>query len=104
MELQHLVKLIAELPTNAELSYVRSNDKCTFLRIDTEEPRVYARTNTNEDKSWAPTFLEEFAPKIKENVPFSTSALLNNKGSFRPVIDTIIAHTREFYWVKKGAQ
>lgn len=102
MDLQHLVNLIAELPTNTEMSYVRSNDKCTFLRIDTSEPRVFARTNTNEEKSWAPSFLEEFAPKILENVPFSTSSLLNNKGSFRPVIDTIIAHTREFYWVKKG--
>ncbi|MCM1224515.1 MAG: hypothetical protein NC548_59715 [Lachnospiraceae bacterium] len=102
MELQHLINLIAELPTNTEMSYVRSNDKCTFLKVDTSEPRVYARTNTNEEKSWAPSFLEEFAPKIKENVPFNTSQLLNNKGSFRPVIDTIIAHTREFYWVKRG--
>lgn len=102
MELQHLINLIAELPTNTEMSYVRSNDKCTFLRVDTSEPRVYARTNTNEEKSWAPSFLEEFAPKIKANVPFNTSQLLNNKGSFRPVIDTIIAHTREFYWVKRG--
>lgn len=102
MELLHLISLIEELPANTEMSYVRSNDKCTFLRVDTSEPRVYARTNTNEEKSWAPSFLDEFAPKIKENIPFNTSQLLNNKGSFRPVIDTIIAHTREFYWVKKG--
>lgn len=102
MELQHLIDLIAELPTDTEMSYVRGDDKCTFLRIVTSEPRVYAKNKMGEEKSWAPSFLEEFASKIKENVPFSTSALLNNKGSFRAIIDTIIAHTREFYWIKKG--
>ena len=84
------------------MKYVRGNDMCTYLRVDTNEPRVFAKTNTGEEKSWAPSFLEELSEKIDENVPFSISAILNNKGSFRPVIDTIIAHTKEFYWVKKG--
>lgn len=102
MELSHLINLISELPQGKIMKYVRGNDMCTYLRVDTNEPRVFAKTNTGEEKSWAPSFLEELSEKIDENVPFSISAILNNKGSFRPVIDTIIAHTKEFYWVKKG--
>ena len=102
MELSHLINLISELPQGKIMKYVRGNDMCTYLRVDTNEPRVFAKTNTGEEKSWAPSFLEELSEKIGENVPFSISAILNNKGSFRPVIDTIIAHTKEFYWVKKG--
>lgn len=102
MELSHLINLISELPQDKIMKYVRGNDVCTYLRVDTNEPRVFAKTNTGEEKSWAPSFLEELSEKIDENVSFSISAILNNKGSFRPVIDTIIAHTKEFYWVKKG--
>ena len=102
MELSHLINLISELPQGKIMKYVRGNDMCTYLRVDTNEPRVFAKTNTGEEKSWAPSFLEELSEKIGENVPFSISAILNNKGSYRPVIDTIIAHTKEFYWVKKG--
>ena len=102
MILSHLINLISELPEGMDMKYVRGNDYCTFLNVNKDEPRVYAKTNTGETKSWAPSFLEELTEKIEENVPFSISAILNNKGSFRPVIDTIIAHTREFYWVKKG--
>ena len=102
MELCHLINLISELPQGKIMKYVRGNDMCTYLRVDTNEPRVFAKTNTGDEKSWAPSFLEELSEKICENVPFNISAILNNKGSFRPVIDTIIAHTKEFYWVKKG--
>lgn len=102
MILSHLINLISELPEGMDMKYVRGNDYCTFLNVNKDEPRVYAKTNTGETKSWAPSFLEELTEKIEENVPFSISAIINNKGSFRPVIDTIIAHTREFYWVKKG--
>ena len=102
MELSHLLQLVAELPKNSTLDYVRGSDKCKFLDIDIEGQRISSETPTGEAKSWAPTYLAELAPKIRENVPFNLSGLLNNKGSFRPVLETIIAHTREFYTVRKG--
>lgn len=102
MELSHLLQLVAELPKNSTLDYVRGTDKCKYIDIDIEGQRINSETPTGEAKSWAPTYLAELAPKIKENVPFNLSGLLNNKGSFRPVLETIIAHTREFYTVRKG--
>ena len=102
MELSHLLKLVSELPKNSTLSYVRGTDTCRFIDVDITGKRINSETPTKEPKSWAPSYLQELAPKIKENVPFNLSGLLNNKGSFRPVLETIIAHTREFYTVRKG--
>lgn len=102
MELSHLLNLVSELPTNTTLSYVRGNDTCKFIDVDIPGERINSESPTHEPKSWAPSYLSELASKIKENVPFNLSGLLNNKGSFRPVLETIIAHTREFYTVRKG--
>lgn len=102
MELSHLLHLVDELPKNSTLNYVRGTDTCKFIDVDVPSERINSETPTNEPKSWAPSYLSELAPKIKENVPFNLSGLLNNKGSFRPVLETIIAHTREFYTVRKG--
>lgn len=102
MELSHLLHLVNELPKNSTLNYVRGTDTCKFIDVDIPGERINSETPTNEHKSWAPSYLSELAPKIKENVPFNLSGLLNNKGSFRPVLETIIAHTREFYTVRKG--
>lgn len=102
MELYHLLKLVSELPKNSTLNYVRGTDTCRFIDVDIEGERINSETPTQEPKSWAPTYLSELAQKIIENVPFNLSGLLNNKGSFRPVLETIIAHTREFYTVRKG--
>lgn len=103
MELSHLLNLVAELPENNTLSYVRGTDTCKHCRVDIPGKRIFSETPTGEEKSWAPSYLEDLAPKIKENVPFNLSGLLNNKGSFRPVLETTIAHTREFYTVRKGS-
>lgn len=102
MELSHLLNLVSELPNNTVLNYVRGNDTCKFIDVDVPGQRINSESPTHEPKSWAPTYLSELAPKIKENIPFNLSGLLNNKGSFRPVLETIIAHTREFYTVRKG--
>lgn len=102
MELAHLLNLVSELPKNITLNYVRGTDTCRFIDVDIQGERINSETPTKEPKSWAPTYLAELAPKIKENVPFNLSGLLNNKGSFRPVLETIIAHTREFYTVRRG--
>ena len=102
MELSHLLNLVSELPNNTVLNYVRGNDTCKFIDVDVSGQRINSESPTHESKSWAPTYLNDLAPKIKENVPFNLSGLLNNKGSFRPVLETIIAHTREFYTVRKG--
>lgn len=103
MELSHLLKLVAELPSNSTLNYVRSSDTCRFIDVDIAGERINSETPTGENRPWASTYLRELAGKIRENVPFNLSGLLNNKGSFRPVIETIIAHTREFYTVRKGS-
>ena len=100
MEVKHLIDLISELTPNSPCKYVRGEDVCTFVKIDAEEQRLYTKTPQNEDFSFAQSYITELAGKIKENVPFNTSQLLNNKGSNRAVIDSIIAHTREFYWLK----
>lgn len=102
MELKHLLQLVSELPQNTKLNYVRGTDECKFIDVDIDGERINSETPTGEPKSWAPTYLAELAPKIFENEPFNLSGLLNNKGSFRPVLETIIAHTREFYTVRKG--
>lgn len=102
MELSRLLQLVSELPKNTTLDYVRGTDECKFLDVDIEGERINSETSTGENKSWAPTYLAELAPKIIENEPFNLSGILNNKGSFRPILETILAHTREFYFVKKG--
>lgn len=103
MELSHLLSLVSELPHNSTLQYVRGTDECRFLDVDIEGKRINSIAPNGENKSWAPTYLESLAPKIFENEPFNLSGLLNNKGSYRPVLETIIAHTREFYSVRKGS-
>ena len=50
-------------------------------------------------------FFLSLASGIAPNVAFNTSQLLNNKGSNRAVVDSIIANTAEFYWfAKDGAK
>lgn len=102
MELNHLLQLVSELPQNTTLNYVRSEDQCKFVSVDIEGERIFSVAPNGEDKSWTPSYLSDLAPKILENEPFNLSGLLNNKGSYRPVLETIIAHTREFYTVRKG--
>ncbi len=102
MELSHLLTLVSELKPNTTLNYVRGTDTCKFIDVDIQGQRINSVAPNGEDKSWAPSYLAELAPKINENEPFNLSGLLNNRGSYRPVLETIIAHTREFYAVRKG--
>lgn len=101
MELTHLINLISQIPENTELAYVRSESKCTYIKVDKIENRLYAKTPEGKDVTFAESFLKELADKIEENVPFNTSQLLNNKGSNRAVVDSIIANTSEMYWLNK---
>lgn len=101
MELSHLVKLISELTPNSSMNYVRGDNSCTFVKIDTDNNRLHARTPEGKDISFAESFLFDLADKIVENHPFNTSQLLNNKGSNRAVVDSIIANTSEMYWLDR---
>lgn len=101
MDLNHLIYLISQLPENSQMNYVRGESACTFVRIDKSEIRLYAKTPEGKDVTFAESFLSELAQRIDPNVAFNTSQLLNNKGSNRAVVDSIIANTAEFYWITK---
>ena len=103
MELSHLISLIDELPQNSKLSYVRSEDVCTYVKVDKVENRLYAVTPKGKECTFAESFLRALASGITPNVAFNTSQLLNNKGSNRAVVDSIIANTAEFYWFAKDS-
>ena len=100
MELQYLVALIKELQSNLRCKYVRGDDYCTFLDIDEYEPRVNSLTPLGENHSIAGSYLEKLANGIEPYSPFNISQLMNNSGSNRPIIETIVAHTAEFYWIQ----
>lgn len=102
MKLQHLIELINELKPNTYFKYIRSDEKCEYIKIDMNEPRVYSKTPDGKDHCIADTYLQLLADRIEENVPFNISQLMNNSGSNRPIIETIIAHTKEFYWYQNG--
>lgn len=102
MKLQHLLELINELSPNTYFKYIRSDEQCEYIKIDMFEPRVYSQTPDGKDHSIAETYLQVLAERIEENVPFNISQLMNNSGSNRPIIETIIAHTKEFYWYQNG--
>lgn len=102
MKLQHLLELINELSPNTYFKYIRSDEQCEYMKIDMSEPRVYSQTPDGKDHSIAETYLQVLAERIEENVPFNISQLMNNSGSNRPIIETIIAHTKEFYWYQNG--
>ena len=105
MELNYLISLIDELPQNSKLSYVRGEDVCTYVKVDKVENRLYAITPKGKECTFAKSFLLALASGIVPNVSFNTSQLLNNKGSNRAVVDSIIANTAEFYWfAKDGAK
>lgn len=105
MELSHLISLIDELPQNSKLSYVRGEAVCTYVKVDKVENRLYAITPKGNVCTFAERFLLALASSIAPNVAFNTSQLLNNKGSNRAVVDSIIANTAEFYWfAKDGAK
>lgn len=105
MELNYLISLIDELPQNSKLSYVRGEDVCTYVKVDKVENRLYAITPKGKACTFAESFLLALASGIIPNVAFNTSQLLNNKGSNRAVVDSIIANTAEFYWfAKDGAK
>lgn len=102
MKLQHLLELINELSPNTYFKYIRSDEQCEYIKIDMSEPRVYSQTPDGKDHSIAETYLQVLAERIEENVLFNISQLMNNSGSNRPIIETIIAHTKEFYWYQNG--
>lgn len=102
MEFSHLIQLCSELVPNSEIKYVRGDNTCTFVRIDANSHRLFAKTPEGQDISFGESFLQEFSQKIIENQPFNTSQLLNNKGSNRAVVDSIIANTSEIYWLQEG--
>lgn len=101
MELNHLIQLISELTPNHKCKYVRGEEYCTFLEIEQTEPRVKSLTPLGEEHSISGSYLQKLADNIKAFEPFNISQLMNNSGSNRPVIESIIAHTAEFYWVQK---
>ncbi len=100
MELTHLIELIKRLTPRLKCKYVRGEESCTFIDIDETEPRVNALTPAGDKHSIAGSYLEKLADNIKPFYPFNISQLMNNSGSNRPIIETIIAHTEEFYWIQ----
>ena len=101
MDLNHLIQLISELTPNHKCKYVRGEEYCTFLEIEQTEPRVKSLTPLGEEHSISGSYLQKLADNIKAFEPFNISQLMNNSGSNRPVIESIVAHTAEFYWVQK---
>lgn len=99
MEFEHLIDLISQLQPGSQLKYVRGKETCTFLRLDKDINKVYAKTPKNDDATFSESFLSELAKRIEPRVPFNTSQLLNNRGTNRAVIDCIIANTAEIYWL-----
>lgn len=95
-----MISLIKELTPGTRCKYVRGEGYCTFVGVEEEEPRVNALTPTGENHSVAGSYLTKLADSIKGYVPFNISQLMNNSGSNRPVIESIIAHTSEFYWIQ----
>lgn len=100
MNLSHLIELIKELEPNQKFKYVRGDDYCTYLGVEESEPRVNSLTPLNEPHSISGTYLTKLAESIQPYKPFNISQLMNNSGSNRPVIESIIAHTSEFYWIQ----
>lgn len=100
MELSHLIELIKELEPNQKFKYVRGDDYCTYLGVEESEPRVNSLTPLNEPHSISGTYLTKLAESIQPYKPFNISQLMNNSGSNRPVIESIMAHTSEFYWIQ----
>ena len=66
MKLAHLLQLVEELPNNSTLNYVRGTDTCEFVDVDVDGKRINSVAPNGETKSWAPSYLEDLAPKIKE--------------------------------------
>ena len=61
MKLQHLIELINELKPNTYFKYIRSDEKCEYIKIDMNEPRVYSKTPDGKDHSIADTYLQLLA-------------------------------------------
>lgn len=95
-----MIELIKRLTPGLKCKYVRGEENCTFVDVDETEPRVNALTPVGDKHSIAGSYLEKFADGIQPFSPFNISQLMNNSGSNRPIIETIVAHTAEFYWIQ----
>ena len=107
LTIDHILKLINELPTDQPFDYVSGGaTKAKLISVDRDNVKVeIVRINadgTEKNASMTTDILNTLATSIRENKPFKFDNVLNGSGNVRSTMEAIFAHTTEFYSCKIG--
>jgi len=109
----NLVSFIARLPKNQQFAYISPKNKGMIV-VDSvtkpEGPIHFRRFNpekgegprTNEPETISTEMLWRVANAINENVPFNVDRILGASYNSRSVLETLLAHTPQFFYCYPG--
>ncbi len=109
---ENLAKAISLLPRNQWFEYVNSRTKTKVRVLDVllpEGPIRIARydsakssLDTASEATISTQMLWRVANAIVEGIPFNLDRVLGSSYNTRSALETLLVHTREFYWCRPG--
>jgi type II restriction enzyme len=108
-----LVSFITRLPKHQQYSYISPKNKGLILLDSISQPEgpIYFRRfnpekgqgpQTNDSESISTEMLWRVANAIRENVPFNVDRIVGASYNTRSVLETLLAHTPQFYYCYPG--
>jgi len=101
----NIVKAISNLPKDQWLEYIdkKNKSKVKVVSVKTPEgPIKIRRFNKNEDESISSNMIWRLANAMLPHVPVNVDRVYAGSYNTRSVLETLMAHTPEFYWCTPG--
>lgn len=101
----NIIKAISGLPKNQWYEYIspKNSGKIKIISVTLPEgPITIQRSTKNVNESISINMIWRLANAIEEGVPINVDRVFGGSYNTRSVLESLIAHTPEFYWCQPG--
>ncbi|MCA3147590.1 MAG: restriction endonuclease [Burkholderiales bacterium] len=100
-----MVKAIASLPTDQWFEYINPKNKGKVKVVSVTKPEgpiIIKRADSKKNESISSKMIWRLANAMQPDIPVNVDRVFAGSYNTRSVLETLLAHTPEFYWCTPG--
>lgn len=101
----NIVKAIASLPTDQWFEYINPKNKGKVKVVSVTKPEgpiIIKRADSKKNESISSKMIWRLANAMQPDIPVNVDRVFAGSYNTRSVLETLLAHTPEFYWCTPG--